>query len=57
MKKIRLLKSSKKGKPIIGKPSITAEDIRNSQVLKRQIERGQRMLKECPFPIELLRSK
>lgn len=48
-------KSYKREKPIVGKLSFTDEDVRNSKVLKKQIERGKRRLKEIHFPPELLK--
>lgn len=39
-------------KPIIGQLSFTDEDVRNSEVLKRQIENAKRRLKEIHFPTE-----
>lgn len=45
-------KATKKEKSMMKKASITDEDIRNSEVLRKQIERGKRRLKEIRFPTE-----
>ena len=44
--------SFQREKPIIGKLSFTDEDVRNSEVLKRQVENAKRRLKEIQFPTE-----
>lgn len=47
-------KKSKREMPPIGKLSFTEEDIRNSAVIKKQIEHAKRFTKGHPFPIKLL---
>lgn len=44
----------KREMPPIGKLSFTEDDIRNSAVIKKQIERVKQFSKGHPFPIKLL---
>ena len=47
----------KRGKPVIGKLTVPEEAVRNSPFIIKKIEQAKRMLKEHPFPLELLKTK
>ena len=44
-------------KPVVGKLAVSEEAVRNSPFIVKKIEQAKRMLKEHPFPIELLKMK
>jgi|GEM_PF-5342659 len=45
----------KREKPVVGKLTVSAEAVRNSPFIIKKIEQAKRMMKEHPFPIELLK--
>ncbi|PWV51577.1 hypothetical protein [Chitinophaga sp. S165] len=47
----------KREKPAVGKLSVSEEAVRNSPFIIKKIEQARHMLKEHPFPIELLKTK
>jgi hypothetical protein len=48
---------SKREKPVVGKLSVSEESVRNSPFIIKKIEQAKRMLREHPFPVELLKSR